>query len=67
MHKSKVLDQYRSFLRAIRLIEDETDRQNTYQQIQREFRSHAQQTDPYAIQLAITEGATAVEPRSLDK
>lgn len=56
VHKQKVLHQYRSFLKSIRLIEDTRERQNAFQEVHREFRNHASLKDPLATQMAVTEG-----------
>lgn len=56
LHKTKVLKQYRSFLRTIRLIDGVEDRQTAYHQVKREFRMHSLLVDPMARQMAITQG-----------
>jgi hypothetical protein len=56
VHKQKVLDQYRSFLRSIRLIADERERENAFQEVHREFKTHKALQDPLATQMAVTDG-----------
>jgi hypothetical protein len=56
VHKTQVLKQYRSFLRAIRLIDQEEDRQHAYQEVKREFKTHSALQDKIAKQMAVTEG-----------
>jgi hypothetical protein len=56
VHKQKVLRQYRSFLKAIRLIQDETDRENAFLEVKRDFKAHAALQNTLAIQMAVTDG-----------
>jgi len=56
VHKQKVLKQYRSFLRSIRLIDDTSERQSAFQEVHREFKTHAALKDPLATQMVVTEG-----------
>ena len=56
LHKSKVLKQYRSFLRTIRLIDGVEDRQTAHHEVKREFRMHSVLVDPMAKQMAVTQG-----------
>ena len=56
LHKQKVLQQYRSFLKSIRLIKDTSERQNAFQEVNREFKRHAALQDSLATQMAVTDG-----------
>lgn len=56
VHKQKVLRQYRSFLKAIRLIQDETDRENAFLEVKRDFKAHAALQNTLATQMAVTDG-----------
>jgi hypothetical protein len=56
VHKTQVLKQYRSFLRAIRLMDNEEDRQDAYQEVKRAFKTHSVLQDTMGKQMAVTEG-----------
>lgn len=55
IHKSKILAQYRSFLRNALRIDDKHSRTQVYNEIRDSFRKYSLETDTFAIKLAMKE------------
>lgn len=56
MHRSRVIKQYRNFLRAIRCIPEDDDwREQVEQEIRDSFRSKAAEKDKLSITMAVTD------------
>uniref|UniRef100_A0A7S2K2A3 Complex 1 LYR protein domain-containing protein n=1 Tax=Leptocylindrus danicus TaxID=163516 RepID=A0A7S2K2A3_9STRA len=57
MHRSRVIKQYRSYLRAIRCIpEDDAWREQVAREIRDSFRLKATETDKLSVTMAVTDG-----------
>jgi hypothetical protein len=56
IHKQTVLRQYRHYLKAVALVEDQDHRQQARQEIKINFRRDSMETDSLSIQMAVKDG-----------